>query len=166
MCCHSLAGCTHSPGPCWTSGTPPASKGVLYYRVNQNWLNRVGLSCCLGGRKGIGKGLGSSLCQAPTLPVPGPCHLLEEGPGKGKRARRRCRDSWAEVGRGPGRMGIPRHDRVERQPGLPAQHLAGPALWQVGPQGCRASLGSIDRSKANQGWQGHKELQNPGPLRP
>lgn len=63
-------------------------------------------------------------------------------------------------------MGIPQHDRVERQPDLPAQCPPGPALWQVGPQGCGASLGSIDRSKANQGWQGHEELQNPGPLRP
>lgn len=29
-------------------------------------------------------------------------------------------------------------------------------MWQMGPQGCRASLGSVDRSKASQGWQGHK----------
>lgn len=51
-------------------------------------------------------------------------------------------------------QGIPQHDRLERQPGLHAQQ--GPPSWQVGPQGCRASLGSVNRSKANQGWQGHK----------
>lgn len=48
--------------------------------------------------------------------------------------------------------GDSRHDRVERQPGLPAQCLAGPALWQVwAGGGCAASLGSIDQSKDNQG---------------
>ena len=52
---------THSPGPCCTRGTPPASRGVLYCHVKQDWLNSrsepvAPVGGGRGGRKGIGKG--------------------------------------------------------------------------------------------------------------
>lgn len=100
---------THSPGPCWTRGTPPASRGVLYCHVKQDWLNRVGLSLSpLLGAGETGRALGKSEAPPRTRHPPSQC----QGPAIcWKRAR--------------GRGGEPGGDAE-----TPAQRSAGgPPAW-------------------------------------
>lgn len=89
--CHAVGVChvrTHSQGPCCqpgrTEGT--ASKEALYFHIKQNWSTLL-LVPALGAGRAVGR---PGPLEACVRPVPRPRCPWEEGPGRGRRARRKC----------------------------------------------------------------------------